>query len=87
MKFNLSEITDGQIWGNMRFFGHELNNFLIQLLCTFLPFGIISMILQKLAPMPISKQLCFVLLYFAMLIFYSENLWKLMAALCIIDNF
>ena len=82
MKFNLSEITDRQIWGDMRvFLGHELNYFLIQLLCTFLPFGIISMILQKLAPLPISKQFFIVLLYYAMLIFRSQkifgNFWLL----------
>ena len=55
MKFNLSEITDRQIGGDMRFFGHELNYFLILFLCTFLPFEIISIILRKLAPLPILK--------------------------------
>jgi len=84
MKFNLSEITDRQIWGDMRFFGHELNYFLIQLLCTFLPFGIISMILQKISSFANLKTVFLLLLYFAMLFTFSspsEFFWKFLAAL------
>ena len=88
MKFNLSEITDRQIWGDMRFFGHELNYFLIQLLCTFLPFGIISMILQKLAPLPISKQFFVVTLFcHAFHIFFTLRKSLEIFGCSIIDNF